>query len=75
MPLSFAKDIRPLFRDLDIAEMKYNRDFDLSNYEDVKRHYIDIAMQLEAKTMPCDEPWTDENIAKFAKWIDEGMPP
>ncbi len=75
MPLSFARDIRPLFRDLDIEEMKYNGEFDLSNYEDVKKHYIDIAMHLEAKTMPCDEPWSDVNIAKFAQWIDDGMLP
>ncbi len=75
MAVSFARDIRPLFRDLDIEEMKYNRDFDLSNYEDVKRYYIDIGMQLEAKTMPCDEPWTDDKIALFAKWIEGGMLP
>jgi len=73
--VSFAKDIRPLFRDLDIEEMKFNRDFDLSNFEDVKRHYIDIAMQVEAKTMPCDEPWTDARIALFAKWIEDGLQP
>ena len=75
MALSFAKDIRPLFRDLDIEEMKHYRDFDLSKYEDVKANYVDIAMQVEAKTMPCDEPWTDEKIALFAKWIEEGMQP
>jgi hypothetical protein len=75
MALSFAKDIRPLFRQLDIEEMKHYRDFDLSNYEDVKQNYIDIAMQVEAKTMPCDEPWTDAKIALFAKWIEEGMEP
>ena len=75
MAVSFVKDIRPLFRDLDIEEIKFNRDFDLSNYEDVKQHYIDIAMQVEAKTMPCDEPWTDAKIALFAQWIEEGMQP
>lgn len=75
MAVSFAKDIRPLFRDLDVEEMKYNRNFDLSSYDDVRQHYIDIAMQVEAKTMPCDEPWTDAKIALFAQWIEEGMPP
>lgn len=75
MSVSFAKDIRPLFRDLDIEEMKFNRNFDLSNFEDVKANYVDIAMQVEAKTMPCDEPWSDERIALFAKWIEDGMQP
>lgn len=75
MAVSFAKDIRPLFRDLDVEEMKYNRNFDLSSYDDVRQHYIDIAMQVEAKTMPCDEPWTDAKIALFAQWIEEGMAP
>jgi hypothetical protein len=32
-------------------------------------------MQVEAKTMPCDEPWSDEKIALFAKWIEDGMQP
>jgi hypothetical protein len=75
MPISFVKDIRPMFRNLDIEEMKFNRNFDLSNYEDVKANYVDIAMQVEAKTMPCDEPWSDERIALFAKWIEDGMQP
>jgi hypothetical protein len=32
-------------------------------------------MQVEAKTMPCDEPWSDDKIALFAKWIEDGMQP
>lgn len=75
MALGFAKDIRPLFRDYDIQEMRHFGGFDLSAYNDVKKHYIDIAMRLEAEDMPCDAPWSKENIAKFAQWISDGMMP
>ncbi len=75
MALSFAHDIRPLFRDYDIQEMQVYGKFDLSSYADVKNHYIDIAMRLEAEDMPCDAPWSKEHIAKFAQWINEGMMP
>ena len=35
-PTSFAKDIRPLFRDKDINSMK--KAFDLSRYDDVQKY-------------------------------------
>jgi hypothetical protein len=41
-PLSFAQAIRPLFRDEDVEEMKYQSDFDLSKYEDVRARAADI---------------------------------
>ena len=75
MALSFAKDIRPLFRDSpDIDTMK---DFglDLSSYEDVRAQADAIRARLEDGSMPCDEPWTKEQIGLFKQWKEEGMAP
>ena len=74
-PLSFAQAIRPLIRDFDIEEMKYNSSFDLSKYEDVRAHSADIYERLVDGSMPSDGPWPAENIAKFKQWMDEGMAP
>ena len=72
--LSFGADIRPLFREKDIASMKPNG-IDLSSYGDVKKHAQDIYIRLSAKEMPCDGPWRAENIERFKEWIESGMEP
>ena len=73
MPLSFAADIRPLFRDEpDIAAMK-NFGMDLSSYAEVKTHADAIYSRLEDGSMPCDGEWPKEQIAKFKQWMDDGM--
>lgn len=71
--LSYAEDIRPLFRPKDINAMK--RVFDLSSYDDVKKNAEAIYGRLSAGSMPCDGPWPEENVKLFKKWIDEGMKP
>ena len=72
--LSFASDIRPLFRDKDIKAMK-PMGIDLSSYEDVKEHAQDIYARLSAKRMPCDRPWSDEHVQKLKEWMQRGMAP
>jgi hypothetical protein len=75
MPLSFARDIRPLFRDSpDVDEMK-DYGLDLSSYDDVMARAEDIYERLEDESMPCDEPWPKERIARFKQWMEEGMAP
>lgn len=75
MALSFAKDIRPLFRDSpDIDTMK-NFDLDLSSYADVKARAPVIYATLLDGSMPCDDPWPQDQVATFKQWIDEGMAP
>ena len=69
---SFASDIRPLFRDTDRDEMSFA--FDLSDYEDVKANAEGIYERLADGSMPCDEPWPDDRIELFRRWIDEGCP-
>jgi hypothetical protein len=71
--LSFAKDIRPLFRDKDIANMQRIADFNLSDYEDVRKRASHIYERLAKGSMPCDGAWTKENLAKFKQWMDDGM--
>jgi hypothetical protein len=75
MALSFAADIRPLFRDTPDVETMRDFGLDLSSYEDVKQRATDIHARLADGSMPCDSPWPPERIALFARWIDEGMAP
>ncbi len=72
--LTFAADIRPLFRDRDIKAMK-PMGIDLSSYEDVKEHAQAIYTRLSAGGMPCDGPWNDGHIRKLEAWIQSGMAP
>ncbi|MCA1552890.1 MAG: hypothetical protein LC737_00780 [Chloroflexi bacterium] len=75
MPLSFANDIRPLFRPNDISEMKSVAGFDLSNYDHVKHRARDIHFRVKQGDMPCDGAWSRENVHKFKAWMDSGMQP
>jgi hypothetical protein len=74
-PLSFAQDIRPMFREEDIQEMKDIADFDLSNYEHVRSRAAEIYDRVADGTMPSDGAWSDEQLARFKQWMDEGMLP
>jgi hypothetical protein len=57
MALSFADNIRPLFRDSpDIDSMK-EYGLDLSSYKDVRAQSGAIYARLEDGSMPCDGPW------------------
>ena len=71
--LSFARDIRPLFRDDDVKEMKYA--FDLSRYEDVKSNAQGIYERVADGSMPCDGAWPADRMALFRRWVDEGSAP
>ena len=55
--------------------MKDIADFDLSKYEDVRAHATDIYKRVADGSMPPGEPWSDEQIARFKQWMDEGMQP
>jgi hypothetical protein len=48
--------------------------FDLAKYEDVKQWSAKIAQRLTDKTMPVgpSNPWPDEWIALFNRWVAEG---
>ena len=72
--LSFAEDIRPLFREKDIEEMKDISGFDLSAYDDVREWASGIYARLADGSMPCDEPWSEERVAKFKRWMEADYP-
>jgi hypothetical protein len=69
-PISFAKDIRPLFRAKDVNSMK--KVFDLSSYDDVLKFSDAILGKLAAGAMPCDGAWPEEQVALFRQWIEDG---
>jgi hypothetical protein len=71
--LSFATDIRPLFRERDIRSMQSA--FDLASYEDVRTHAEAIYAALAAGQMPCDGAWSDEDVRRFRSWLDTGALP
>jgi hypothetical protein len=75
MALSFAKDIRPLFRDTPDVDTMKDFGLDLSSYADVKAKAKEIYATLLDGSMPCDEPWPKEQIAQFKQWMDEGTAP
>jgi len=75
MALSFASDIRPLFRDSPDVEAMKSFGLDLSSYADVKAQAEAIYSRLEDGSMPCDEAWPKEQIARFKQWMDDGMAP
>ena len=68
----FDRDIRPLFRDRDIASM--SAVFDLSAYDDVSKNAARILAAVAAGTLPCDGRWPPERVALFRSWIDAGCP-
>jgi hypothetical protein len=70
---SFEGDIRPLFRDRDRQQMQFA--FDLWSYDDVKGNAQAILERLEEGDMPCDGPWSDEQVALFRRWAEEGQAP
>jgi hypothetical protein len=72
-PLSFERDIRPLFREKDRDSML--RAFDLWSHNDVVGHQDPIASRLADGTMPCDRPWSSDRVADFQRWIAEGSQP
>lgn len=70
--VSFERDIKPLFRPDDKESMAWA--FDLSSYDDVKEHAAAILDRVREGSMPCDGEWSDEQVQRFERWIQAGMP-
>ena len=73
--LSYARDIRPLFRDFDIDSMIDSRNLDLSNYDQVSARADGILIRLEGGDMPCDGAWPEKDVETFRQWIRDGKLP
>lgn len=72
--VSYAADIRPMFRDVDVTCMK-KQDIDLSKYEDCKDNAAQIYEDVVDHTMPPDEPWPDDWCDRFQTWMQQNYPP
>jgi hypothetical protein len=74
--LSFEKDIRPMFTDVDVAHMK-PAGIDLSSYADVKASADAIYEVVSDGSMPppgTGETWSAEMCERFKRWHDQGCP-
>ena len=72
-PLSFERDIRPLFRDKDRTSML--KAFDLWSFTDVVARQDAVLEQVRSGHMPCDGAWPAEKVSRFADWISQGSQP
>jgi hypothetical protein len=71
--VSFEQDIVPIFRQFR-GSMMWR--LDLTRYEDVKQNASTILAQFQQKNMP-PPPYpllTDQQIAMFQAWMDQGFP-
>ena len=71
-PISYAQDIKPLFREGDRESM--SSAFDLWSYDDVVQNSDAILGRLRDGTMPCDGAWPEEQVDVFQRWVDAGTP-
>ena len=71
--LSFARDIRPLFRDKDRTSML--KAFDLWSFADVVAHQDAILEQVRTGHMPCDGAWPAGDVSTLADWVAQGSQP
>jgi hypothetical protein len=75
MALTFAADIRPLFRDGDIHCMeKGGVHLDDPAWMCVPANAQSVYGQVLTGAMPPDAPWPPEHISLFKKWMDAGCP-
>jgi hypothetical protein len=69
-PISFERQIKPLFREGDRESMKWA--FDLWSRDDVAGNSDAILGRLRNGTMPCDGAWAEEQISLFQEWVEAG---
>jgi hypothetical protein len=75
MALSFAKDIRPLFRDGDVSCMATKGvSLDDPTWMCVPSNAQDVYVQVSTGAMPPDAPWSTDRISLFKRWMDAGYP-
>jgi Ferritin-like len=76
---SFARDVVPLFRPVDIQHMR-NRGLDLTDFNAVRSSATVISNRMKGiggrqMPPPPDPPLTAAQIERFDTWIAEGFPP
>jgi hypothetical protein len=71
--LSFATDIKPLFREHDRTSML--KAFDLWSRGDVVAHGDAIVAALKGGSMPCDGRWPEDRVLTLERWLGDGAAP
>lgn len=75
--LSFQRDIRSMFTDLDVAHMK-PLGIDLSKAADVKANAAAIYAVVTNGSMPPPNSgegrWSTEMCERFKRWMEQGCP-
>jgi hypothetical protein len=75
MALSFATDIRPLFRDGDIECMTpAGVKLDDAAWMCVPANAQEVYHAVADGSMPPGEPWPADRVALFKSWMDAGCP-
>lgn len=75
MALSFAKDIRPLFREGDLKCMgPAGVRLDDPAWMRVPSNAQSVYHAVSTGAMPPDAPWAEERVKTFKAWMDEGFP-
>jgi hypothetical protein len=78
--VSFERDIRPLFRDVDIDHMEgfgvlLADHAWMSNPENARRVYDSLSSDAESR-MPPDGPfWSEDQLKRLADWMKGGYLP
>lgn len=81
MPISFEKDIKPLFRVIDVDHMKAGGILldDYAYMSEAGHNHANANAVLDTvknQTMPPGGPfWPQEKVDLFAKWMSEGYKP
>ena len=74
--LSFARDIRPMFTEIDVDHMKA-AGMDLSDRDNVEKNAEAILRVVRDGSMPpknTGERWTPEMCEVFRRWMEAGHP-
>ena len=71
-PVSYAAQVKPLFRESDRDSMSFA--FDLWSYADVSENADAILERLRDGSMPCDTVWPKERVDTFERWSEAGKP-
>jgi hypothetical protein len=75
MALSFAADIRPLFREGDVRCMAgAGVALDDPAWMCVAANAQEVYKAVEGGSMPPDAPWPADRVALFKSWMDAGCP-
>jgi hypothetical protein len=70
--VSFELDVQDLFSQRDQEAMLLQ--FDLWDVEDVRDNSAAILEQVSSGRMPCYGAWSEDKVALFRRWVDQGMP-